>query len=179
MEPLPFDLGPMDNVCPHCGALKFRGETASLCCHNGNVDLEPLTMPDELRVMAVNTQFQRRSRQYSSCFAISSIGGVRQDRSVNNLGTQTYRVSGRIYHRVCPTQPRTDHELPRFAQTYFTEDNAQDELRAAHFQVPLDQVRALREMLQRSNPYVRTFRRVRTLVTDDYKLVFHHFDNRV
>ena len=31
------DIGKMDVVCLHCGALKFKKETATTCCNNGKV----------------------------------------------------------------------------------------------------------------------------------------------
>ena len=35
------DLGRMDQVCTHCSAYKFKGETKGVCCSNGKVVLEP------------------------------------------------------------------------------------------------------------------------------------------
>ena len=40
-----FDLGPMNIVCKHCGALKWKAENKALCCANGQVQLPPI--PDQ------------------------------------------------------------------------------------------------------------------------------------
>ena len=41
------DIGKMDTVCPHCGAFKFKKETASTCCSNGKVGLDRLPQPPD------------------------------------------------------------------------------------------------------------------------------------
>ena len=32
-------IGPMNVICPHCGARKFKGEPPSICCNNGKIKL--------------------------------------------------------------------------------------------------------------------------------------------
>ena len=41
------DIGPMTIVCPHCGALKFKGESPSSCCQNGKVLISPFPRPPD------------------------------------------------------------------------------------------------------------------------------------
>ena len=40
-------IGDMDVVCPHCGALKFKGEPPSTCCNNGKIKLVPFPRPPQ------------------------------------------------------------------------------------------------------------------------------------
>ena len=40
--------GPRDAACPHCGALLWREEWATLCCSGGKVNLDPLPAPPPL-----------------------------------------------------------------------------------------------------------------------------------
>ena len=174
-----YVLGAMDIECPHCHALKWPGEQPGLCCNNGKVSLVPLEMPPELVELCATPHFQRHSRAYSAAFAISSIGGVRQDRSVNNANTQTYRVSGLPYHRICPANPRDGHTR-RNAAIYFTSGAHQDVLRAELFGTTRGNIhRKLREILEKYNPLVQTFKNVGSLVTRQFKLVFHHFNDHV
>ena len=35
------DIGRMEQVCTHCSAYKFKGETKGVCCSDGKVVLEP------------------------------------------------------------------------------------------------------------------------------------------
>ena len=33
------NIGPMNMICPDCGARKWKNETSTVCCNNGKVDL--------------------------------------------------------------------------------------------------------------------------------------------
>lgn len=40
-------IGPMDKVCSHCNALKYKNETPGMCCASGKVKLPQLNPPPE------------------------------------------------------------------------------------------------------------------------------------
>ena len=53
----PFYVGPMNKVCPYCGALRFVNELLN-CCHNGKVKLPELYYPDELKEVLTGNSIQ-------------------------------------------------------------------------------------------------------------------------
>lgn len=173
---------PMDVECTHCGALRFAAEKASLCCSNGKVDLEPLTIPPELASLSSDKKLKRHARGYNQAFAISTIGGIKQDRTVNNGETQTYRVCGKAYHRYGSLFP-TEGKQPVHAQMYFYSAQEQDDLRKrvlSNLNKPL--LTQIRLILERHNPYVQKFKQIGTGEHgrhEDYKLIFHHFDDKI
>ena len=50
----PHYVGQMNDVCPHCAAMRFANEPLN-CCHNGKVQLPDLSYPDELKKMLTDT----------------------------------------------------------------------------------------------------------------------------
>ena len=40
-----LDLGPMDDICEHCGAFRWVGERAGNCCKSGALHEEPFPEP--------------------------------------------------------------------------------------------------------------------------------------
>ena len=81
-------IGKMDEVCPHCSALKFRGEPPGLCCNNGKVSLpvsDPLPSPFD-RLFSEETPesvaFCTMAKAYNQAFQMTSFGAskiVRED----------------------------------------------------------------------------------------------------
>lgn len=73
-------IGPMNDVCEHCGALKFAAETRGLCCLNGKVKLPVLTPPPEplyslLRGETPESRhFLANAQKYNCCFQMTSFG---------------------------------------------------------------------------------------------------------
>lgn len=73
-------IGPIEVVCNHCGALKFAGETPGLCCLSGKVKLPPLPLPPEplhslLRGETPESRhFLSNTQKYNGCFQMTSFG---------------------------------------------------------------------------------------------------------
>lgn len=174
-------FGRMNVECNYCGALRFSKESPNRCCSKGKVKLKPLEMPPELATLANNKKFRRHARGYNQAFAISTIGGIKQDRSVNNGGTQTYRVCGKAYHRYGSLCPK-EGSPPIHAQMYFYSGDEQDNLRKGVLNnLSKDILKQLRKILEGYNPYVKKFAYVAQHHDPglQYKLVFHHFDDKV
>jgi len=70
----------MDKVCPHCTAMKFKGEAPGMCCASGKVKLPELEQPKEPLKSLLNKitydskYFLKNIRKYNSCFQMTSFG---------------------------------------------------------------------------------------------------------
>lgn len=157
------DIGPMNVVCPHCGALKWKGErgNASMCCSDGKVRLPPLQeLPELLRSLVVDSthvhskHFLSNARAYNSAFMMTSFGVQKEARME---GFQpTFRVQGQIYHLIGSLLP-VEGAQEQFLQLYFVSDErSQVAMRMSHFSnLKEDLVRDLQRMLHRVNPLVK------------------------
>ena len=68
-----FYDGPMNIVCPHCGALRFQGEPLN-CCQSGKVSLVALQDNYMKQILAEDGNFRKNIRNYNSAFAFASFG---------------------------------------------------------------------------------------------------------
>ena len=72
-------IGNMNHECEHCGALKFKKETASVCCCNGKVVLEPFPLPpEEINTLwhaktAEGRLFREHARSIDNAVCLSSL----------------------------------------------------------------------------------------------------------
>ena len=70
-------LGELQQVC-QCGALRFRGEPASMCCANGQVHLQTFPNPSDYLQLLLNGQhphskyFLDNIRKYNCVFQMTS-----------------------------------------------------------------------------------------------------------
>ncbi|CAG5025158.1 unnamed protein product [Parnassius apollo] len=75
-----LDIGPMTTICRYCNALKFKRETAGLCCASGKVKLDPLlTPPLTLKPLfdgsdPDSSHFLQHILEYNNCFCMTSFG---------------------------------------------------------------------------------------------------------
>ena len=173
------DIGAMDRPCASCGALRWEGERASLCCSGGKVHLDPLPAPPPfLRHLWTEDSveartFRRFARHLNSALALSSL-------SVHEVpppaGTGGYApcvvVEGRLYHRLGPVEANPG-QVPTFAQIYVSDPQAEDPdaeaaIRLGHVRLPastsaavqgrlLNLLRQLQALLRDNNPWVQDF----------------------
>ena len=72
------DIGRMEQVCTHCSAYKFKGETKGVCCSNGKVVLEPSpALPPLLKELLssegpLSKHFLDNIQTYNGSFAMMS-----------------------------------------------------------------------------------------------------------
>ena len=72
-------IGNMNIECSECGALKWKTETATLCCNNGKVKLKPFPDPPVYlkQLWTADTiearLFREQSRPFNNALALSSI----------------------------------------------------------------------------------------------------------
>ena len=173
------NVGAMDRLCALCGAARWDGERASLCCAGGKVHLEPLPGPPHvLRHFWTEDSveartFRQYARQLNSALALSSLS-MRE--VPPPAGTGGYApcvvLQGRLYHRLGPVQAHPD-QVPTFAQIYVSDPQAEDPdaeaaVRLGHVRLPaatpvtvqhrlLDLLRQLQAMLREHNPWVQDF----------------------
>ena len=77
----------MNQVCVHCNALKWKGETKKFCCREGEIVLAPLApAPVNLHTLltsnddpSTNEPFVKKIRTYNSLFAFTSLGTTKID----------------------------------------------------------------------------------------------------
>lgn len=75
-------IGAMVQVCSHCEAQKFPGETPGMCCAAGKVKLPVLEIPGDplysllFGVSATAKHFRQYIHEYNSCFQMTSFGAT-------------------------------------------------------------------------------------------------------
>ncbi|XP_016983279.1 uncharacterized protein LOC108047557 [Drosophila rhopaloa] len=75
-----LDIGTMTIICRYCNALKFKRETAGLCCASEKVKLDPLlTTPQSLKPLfdgsdEDSSHFLQHILEYNNCFRMTSFG---------------------------------------------------------------------------------------------------------
>ncbi|XP_043226099.1 uncharacterized protein LOC122383585 [Amphibalanus amphitrite] len=172
-----LDTGARDTVCPHCGALLWREERATLCCSGGKVNLDPLPAPPPLLrelwtgdTLEART-FRQHSRRLNTALSLASMM-TREVRPADGGYAPSVIIQGRLYHRVGPLQAR-DGERPSFAQIYVNDPDCDDPaaeaaLRLGHVPLPrgtreperarlLTLLEQLQVLLRQVNPYVQDF----------------------
>src|SRR3989440_9330892 len=99
----------MDQICAHCYALKWKGETKKFCCREGEIVLASLApAPATLRTLLTNNDpntnepFVKKIRAYNSLFAFTSLGTTKVDKELadGRGGAYTFRLHGAMYHAI-------------------------------------------------------------------------------
>ena len=166
-------IGKMDVVCPHCGALKFKSESAGLCCSSGKVILTPFPRPPEeiLRRWTGQTPddllFKEHSRELNNALCFSSI-------QVNQRTFAGYNPSvifqGQLKHLVGPLLP-DDGSTPKFAQLYCWDPALETTQRFANMTIPTGLssskketlkklLKEMQDVIKRENPFVKDFQMI-------------------
>lgn len=169
---LSADVGEMTNVCPHCWAYHFSGETANFCCRKGKVNIAPLkTLPNALINLHTGDtpqdhEFRKNIRQYNCLFQLTSFGAKEV---VAHGWNPSVIIQGQIYHFIGSLMPDQDQQS-KFLQIYFMDPHDSIELRMSILQdagFQRDIVEKLENMIRLNNPYidslVMTMERIRDL----------------
>ena len=156
------DVGTLSIECSHCDALKFPGETESLCCSKGNVQLEPFPQPQPFLLHLYEgtgsdgKHFLNNIRKYNCAFQMTSFG-------CNEIAfpgfNPSFKIQGQVYHRIGSMVPSTG-ESPKFCQIYFIDD--QESQVATRCQIVdglrPDIVSGINHLLYHDNHYVQLFK---------------------
>ena len=158
----PFDFGSLqrepENKCRHCKALLFKGETSSLCCHNGTTSLPYVHAPEVMKPLFLKPMFVKHLRKINNMFALASMGmshvGPPAD---GNRFQGSLKVEGKLYHKIGNINPPEGLE-PVYLQLYFMDTEAAFAGRRSNMnEQELDEadLRLLHDLIPRVNPYVR------------------------
>ena len=89
-------IGSLNQICSHCQALKFMGETKGMCCSGGKVILSLLKEPlQPLKSLlqgnhSESKHYLQNIRKYNSCFQMTSFGA---DKVISEYGFMpTFKV---------------------------------------------------------------------------------------
>ena len=168
----------MSVVCPHCQALKYKGEKPGMCCSGGTVVLEELeALPDALKELLTGQThnsrlFLKDPRKYNSAFQMTSFGA-----HVERLEwASTFKVQGQVSHHIGTLLPRPDNE-PKFLQIYFMPNMHSQAVRRCRIfnnELEIQIVREMQHMLHDQNPIVQEFKTAmerHAATTDNYTIV--------
>ena len=170
-------IGGMNIGCSACGALKWKSETAGMCCSGGKVLLRAVQPPPEPleSLMRGDTkrsnEFLQNIRKYNSCFQMTSFGATREVQEAGFM--PTFKVQGQIYHLAGSLLPLPNDEH-RFLQIYFMGDERLEAWQRCRIFGGLDMetVLELQQMLHNTNIYVQTFKNaLQRMPSNDYKVV--------
>ena len=182
--------GVASNQCKYCGAIFWFEERIrhqrnrdkniiyTQCCKEGKIKIPPFKVPPEPLCTLLNYNGDSRSkhflekiRQYNSLFCFTSMGG-NIDKCINQGdGPHVFRVSGQIHHRIGSLVPQPNND-PKFVQLYIydTQNEINNRLQAIthedseNTELDLGIIEGLKEMLDKYNPLVETFRKARDLL---------------
>lgn len=152
------ELGKMSHKCKFCMALKWKDESAGMCCSNGKVQLEQFeSQPDLIHSLITDNHPEHKHfidniRKYNGSFQMTSFGA----KKVFEGGFMpTFKVQGQVYHMVGSLLPL--QEKPQFLQIYFVgEPEREADLRCQNFpDIKQGLVKQLQRMLHEVNKYVK------------------------
>ena len=172
------DIGEMNIVCKHCKALKWPGETPSLCCHNGKKKPPLIEDPPEYLKTLLKGESRDSKRflgnimAFNRCFNMTSFGA---GNIVKNQGYDpSFKIQGQVYHRIGSFIPE-EGAKPSFVQIFFMGDQRQQLDRRCEISPNVDHeiITQLQEMLHEKNELVRRFKTLleKEGLQDDAKII--------
>ncbi|XP_028968047.1 uncharacterized protein LOC114828365 [Galendromus occidentalis] len=166
----------MDQSCQFCRALKFKNETAGMCCANGQVKLPDLRSPPQtLRALVAgetseSKHFLKNIRKYNSAFQMTSFGATE---TFNDEFMPTFKCQGQIYHRAGSLLPLPNEEH-QFLQIYFMGDADQRIERRCRVIPNIERqiVQRLQNFFRENNALIRLFTTaLERMPADDYAVI--------
>ncbi|KAI0697423.1 hypothetical protein C8T65DRAFT_582689, partial [Cerioporus squamosus] len=170
------DLGLMNSVCTHCGALHFLDERLtksskarplySVCCLQGQISLPlPSLPPQPLRDLLNGADprsraFREKIRRYNAAFAFTSSGArLSTAQLAGTEGPYSFMMQGAVYHQIGSLLPNGD-AAPCYAQLYIYDDQQALDARDANNEHQLNRgiMAELQGMLLQNNPLVPLYR---------------------
>ena len=167
-------IGEMDVPCQYCGALKFAKETASTCCSNGKVNLDPFPLPpDEINKLwhAETTEgrlFRENSRAINNAVCLTSLQV--KERNLGMGFTPCVTFQGKVTMRAGPLQAE-EGERPCFSQLYVHDSNLETSQRFKNMTIPASMSKPQKKVLEGvlskvqnvlhiHNPFVKDFKQI-------------------
>ena len=174
-------IGKMEITCPHCQAKKFKGETGSMCCGQGKVNLDPFPKPPAAinELFKGNTPesklFRENARSINGAVCLTSMKAKEQQ--MQSGFQPSVIIGGRIQHMMGPLEA-DDGTSPKFAQLYIKDPQLENSQRFESMSLPAgmstsnkqrmkEVLRKVQDDLHRVNPYVKDFLQVKELQADE------------
>ena len=164
-----YDVGNIydQQVCPHCDAYRWPGETLHSCCWDGKLStvLTPVREPPALlRDLLSDRHFTQHIRSYNNCLAFASLGSDNPPEAGAN-----FKVLGKLYHSIGSLGPPPPGTKPKFSQLYFHDIDNEADNRLSHQKKTLKKevVESLQQMIKDNNPYVTSFKAVLDICEED------------
>ena len=172
-------IGAMNIPCKHCGALKWKTETASSCCCDGKVYLPPVPDPPTSIMNLWYEQseraklFREQSRSMNNALCLSSI-------KVNERRLTGYNPSvvfeGKMF-QYCGSIQHEPGEIPKFCQLYVMDPSLSEAQRINNLILPQsvtpvqrtileDLLKILQADIKACNPFVKDFLTISELPDD-------------
>ena len=172
-------IGGMTTICPHCGAKKFKGETATTCFLNGQVQVVPFPPPPPpIMVLWIGSDARSRilrqhSRTINNAVCLTSLQVNERTGGFN----PSVIFQGKVMHRIGPIS-HTAGETPHYAQLYVLDSDMESTQRFANMNVPASLSRNQRnvlkqvlEIVQRClhdvNPFIHDFKQIMEIPGSD------------
>ncbi|XP_060868320.1 uncharacterized protein LOC132943370 isoform X2 [Metopolophium dirhodum] len=171
-------IGVMDVICQYCNAMKFKGESAGMCCSNGTVRIPNIDKPPEpMKTLLENStniskHFLENINKYNNAFHMTSFGAA--ETIVENY-MPTFKIRGQVYHlaRSLMPLPNTNH---KYLQVYFMDDEEEqiDARMGVCSGLNKDIIRDLQLLLHNVNPLITKFKTALDhMPTDQYRIVIN------
>ncbi|XP_043216968.1 uncharacterized protein LOC122379102 [Amphibalanus amphitrite] len=165
VAPPRLQLGQMEVVCAHCGALRWRQESPGACCHSGKVAPPFHPPPPEVLCQLFSPEsphhrhFTQHLRTFNSAFQLASMGC----QQVRQPGwNPVFTVHGTVCHRIGSLLP-AEGAQPEYLQIYFYDRELEARMDLYENMHP-EVLQQLQEMLHDNNIYVRGLRSAFELV---------------
>ena len=176
-------IGFMNHECTECGALKWKTETATLCCNNGKVHIPSFPDPPQyLKYLwtadTIDARlFREQSRPFNNALALSSIKVA--ERRFQGGFTPSVVFEEKVQQLYGPLL--ADHnETPRFSQLYVHDPATENTMRIANMNLPkslskkqIETVKnimpKLQQLMKEVNPFVKDFMHICEIPDNDIK----------
>ena len=175
-------IGSMDKRCSECNALKWTGETATICCKQGKVCLESFPDPPKMLqdLWIKNTAeariFRENARSFNNALALSSL--IKNERKFVGFSPSVV-FEGKVHQRYGPLMSENG-EQPQFAQVYIHDPATQHSVRFKNMYLPQSVTKKqrmtishllkdLQNLMIKVNPYVQDFMLVCEIPDEEIK----------
>ena len=159
------------NQCEFCFAYLWPEESNYSCCNKGKISniLNIMPPPPQVLQDLINNDkhFASNIRNYNNALALASIG----TEGPPEMGP-SYKIQGKLYHKIGPIGPPPAGEKPKFAQLYFYDTENEAENRNDHVRTNLkfQILQDLQSMLKEVNPYVKSLKNAIEILTTNMEV---------
>jgi hypothetical protein len=177
-------IGKRDVHCRYCNALMWKEEKLvnsssnkpifSTCCNSGKIVLDKqIKLPDFLKNLLISNdtigkKFRSAIRLYNSILSFASVSANIDEKLMPaNQGVYTYRINGRIHHKLSSMLPR-DNNQPKFSQIYIYDSEMQTAIRSGMFpqSINIEILNQIQNLLIQFNPYVKIYKQAGELLRE-------------